>query len=107
MNKQDYQEYLQTPYWKRRALDRKIDASFICEDCGGCFRYEEDLHVHHLSYEGVPYRELDSELIVLCDRCHKHRHGLLSEEQEESEESYNERGGGCCFQRHEEQAATR
>jgi hypothetical protein len=86
MTKLEYQRYLKTPYWRARRF-HKIRSQIspgTCEDCNGWFDVRDWnwLHVHHLSYERVPYRELDSDLEVLCKVCHAMRHDFKNEEVE-------------------------
>jgi len=54
---------------------------YTCEDCGRRFYNERNkLQVHHLVYRDVnPWSYSPDELVVLCEDCHKKRHGLVSE----------------------------
>jgi 5-methylcytosine-specific restriction endonuclease McrA len=65
-----YRGYLQSPWWKRRRLDKLDTAGHSCEKCGA----QEPLEVHHLSYDRLG-AELMSDLMVLCDQCHYAAHG--------------------------------
>jgi 5-methylcytosine-specific restriction endonuclease McrA len=67
-----YKQYMKSRTWKskrkgalRRALDR----------CQICYTNKETLHVHHRTYSRLG-REKASDLIVLCETCHKlfHEH---------------------------------
>lgn len=65
-----YQEYLQTDEWKdtrRRALKR---ARFACQVCNV---KNTELHVHHRTYDNLGCEE-NTDLIVLCKRCHEKAH---------------------------------
>lgn len=44
--------------------------NYQCAKCGA----KRNLHVHHLSYDHFT-KELDSELQVLCRKCHQEIHG--------------------------------
>ena len=71
-----YQEYLKSPHWKeirKRALDRAGHHCFVCRDT-------KNLNVHHNSYERLG-KELDTDLIVLCEKCHNlfYKEGKLSD----------------------------
>jgi hypothetical protein len=70
-----YEEYLQTPHWKRRREDRLRVAGRRCQVCN---RGSVQLNVHHRTYERLG-EELDGDLIVLCRACHStfHKHRKL------------------------------
>lgn len=76
MTRAEYQEYLQSPWWKRvRAfmLDR---ANYTCQDCGLRLRGPDAttvLEVHHLFYARLG-NEFAEDLVVLCTWCHGGRH---------------------------------
>ena len=58
--------YYRSPWWKgrrQRALDRADNKCQFCATALG-------LSVHHNTYANV-YREPDSDLVVLCDPCHR------------------------------------
>lgn len=86
MTKDKYREYLKTPYWRKRRREKILSqvCPGTCEDCGAWIdpRGWRWLEVHHLSYEGVPYRELDSDLRVLCRLCHQATHGINTKYEE-------------------------
>jgi hypothetical protein len=74
MTKTEYRYYLETTHWK---LTRKkvLDRSPACHKCDmprwlAAIVYDQDLHVHHLSYENV-YHEKQGDLQILCPRCHE------------------------------------
>lgn len=67
-----YTEYLKTPHWatkRKEALDR---ASHRCTLCNA----EDDLHVHHRTYERRGWEQPD-DLIVLCKDCHERFHDVI------------------------------
>jgi Zn finger protein HypA/HybF involved in hydrogenase expression len=65
-----YQEYLQTEEWQETRKDALRRAKYRCQLCYG----EGVLHVHHRTYERRGH-ELSSDLIVLCESCHRLHHG--------------------------------
>lgn len=70
-----YREYLDTPQWsaiREMALDR---AGYHCALCNSSV----NLNVHHKDYSHLGC-ERDSDVIVLCHRCHCRHHGVLVEE---------------------------
>ena len=59
--------YYGTVQWRARARERKaIDR----QRCQGCRRIAVKLQAHHLTREYLGY-ELPSDLISLCDICHR------------------------------------
>lgn len=70
-HKQKYHEYLKSPVWKRTArLSKEIDGN-KCTRCGSK-RY---LVTHHMTYDNI-FNEKLTDLITLCNDCHKLEHGL-------------------------------
>jgi len=70
-----YQEYLQSPHWqetRKRALERAGNHCSVC-------RNTQNLNVHHNNYDRIG-KELDTDLIVLCEKCHTlfYKEGKLS-----------------------------
>lgn len=64
-----YEDYLQSPEWKKR---RAWVLTFWNHRCGICNR-KDKLEVHHRTYERLG-NELLTDLIPLCDRCHAKFH---------------------------------
>lgn len=70
-----YSQYLQSQWWASRRRRAVRTVGFRCERCG--FRHE--LEVHHKSYENLG-DERDTDLEVLCARCHNDEHIELLKE---------------------------
>lgn len=64
-----YNEYLQTPQWKRISAMVIARANGICEGCG----VNPARHAHHLTYEHVGNEPL-FELVAVCSECHQRLH---------------------------------
>ena len=81
MTKEEYQKLLQSDYWKGYSYSLIKERNFTCEDCGRHFYNERNkLQVHHLVYRDVnPWSYSPDEVVVLCEECHKKRHGLFVE----------------------------
>ena len=69
-----YSDYLETRHWKTVRESALIEAEFMCQKC----RSQDGLHVHHLTYERIG-EEIDSDLMVLCSRCHIEEHMQCNE----------------------------
>jgi 5-methylcytosine-specific restriction endonuclease McrA len=66
----DYQQYLKSPRWRKKAATARKRAGYRCQLCNK----QKPLEVHHRTYERLGY-ELPSDLIALCAACHKRHHG--------------------------------
>ena len=66
-----YDEYLQTPEWKRR---RKAAVAYADSRCQLCNKEGEPLNVHHRTYDNRG-AEMPQDLTVLCKDCHARHHG--------------------------------
>jgi 5-methylcytosine-specific restriction endonuclease McrA len=69
---EEYRAYLRSDYWWRTRKRIYQRDRYECRICGA----REGLQVHHkfTSYERLG-AELDTDLITVCDRCHKRIHG--------------------------------
>ena len=67
----NYHEYIHSELWRSRAAEAICKAGYRCQQCGSIAR----LQVHHNAYNRLG-AELDSDLGVLCDSCHKKLHNL-------------------------------
>ena len=81
MTREEYERLLQSPYWKGYSYSLIKERNFTCQDCGRSFPNERNkLQVHHLVYRDAnPWSYDPDELVVLCEECHKKRHGIKSE----------------------------
>lgn len=70
----EYQDFLQTPYWKAIAAHLKFKAGYRCQVCNSSY----DLVTHHRNYRihGFEHAHMH-ELVVLCDDCHSKFHGQI------------------------------
>ena len=84
MTKEEYERLLKSDYWKGYSYSLIKERNFTCEDCGRSFYNERNkLQVHHLVYRDVnPWSYRPDEVIVLCEECHKRRHGIPIEHEE-------------------------
>ena len=64
----DYNRYLMSPEWREKRAKVLRKAKYRCKDCGG--RAQQ---VHHKTYKRLGNERL-SDLVALCDTCHKKRH---------------------------------
>ncbi len=81
MTREEYERLLQSDYWKGYSYSLIKERNFTCEDCGRSFPNERNkLQVHHLVYrDAYPWSYKPEELIVLCEDCHRKRHGMYVE----------------------------
>lgn len=78
MTKEEYQQKLQTDYWKGYSYALIKERDFTCQDCGRKFYNQRHLlNVHHLRYKDAdPWAYDKHDLVVLCRECHEKRHGI-------------------------------
>lgn len=65
----DYQHYIHSAAWRRRAARVRMRQGYRCKECGRRAR----LDVHHLTYARLGC-ERASDLEGLCRPCHNRRH---------------------------------
>ena len=89
MTKEEYERLLKSDYWKGYSYSLIKERNFTCEDCGRRFYGERNkLQVHHLVYRDVnPWSYSPDEVVVLCEDCHKKRHGIATETETETEQN--------------------
>lgn len=68
--KDSYKDYLKSEYWQKTRLEALKRAGYRCQLCAS----DKGLQVHHNNYSRLGC-ELPSDLVVLCDGCHKKHHG--------------------------------
>ena len=92
MTREEYERLLKSNYWKGYSYSLIKERNFTCEDCGRRFFGESNkLQVHHLVYRDVnPWSYSPDEVIVLCEDCHKKRHGIATEAETEHTASYTQ-----------------
>ena len=67
--KEQYKEYLQSEHWKETRTKALKRAGYKCQVCG----YKSNLQVHHNNYSNLGHED-DTDLVVLCWKCHKTFH---------------------------------
>lgn len=70
--KQKYREFLKTDFWIELSARKKAGVK-RCQDCK---RKERHLQAHHLFYRENWYDTQLEDLVVICRRCHRKRHGF-------------------------------
>ena len=91
MTQEEYEKLLKSDYWKGYSYSLIKERNFTCEDCGRQFPNERNkLQVHHLVYRDVnPWSYRPDEVIVLCEECHKKRHGIKDAPQQPTQDRLN------------------
>jgi hypothetical protein len=100
MTKEEYENLLQSDYWKGYSYSLIKERNFTCEDCGRSFpNMRNMLQVHHLVYRDAnPWSYKPEELIVLCKECHQKRHGIfLDSEPVAEKETTDEKEGAQSY----------
>lgn len=74
--KQNYVNLLKSPKWQQKRLKIMQRDNWTCRSCGDDIN---ELHVHHYQYTTHnPWDELDTNLVTLCNTCHKAIHYINS-----------------------------
>lgn len=72
----EYDEYLNSPEWKEKKRQRADIDGHICRMCG----VREDqtrLECHHIKYTNFGREDVYSDLITLCEDCHRAVHRMM------------------------------
>jgi hypothetical protein len=83
LDKLDYQDFLETDYWRDLSRRMKERCNYTCQRCGlHRFPCEGGLNVHHKTYahRGSEYPDHVDDLEVLCEDCHQEKHDPLAAE---------------------------
>ena len=78
MKYKNYEEYLKSDEWKAKAEARKqIDNNrcVMCESMGTNFN---KLNCHHISYRNIFHEDIETDLVTVCDSCHKAIHKMMN-----------------------------
>jgi len=67
-----YTAFINSKEWKAIRIRVINIRGGCCEKCG-C---KNDIHIHHLNYKRFGGKEEDTDLQVLCKKCHMEVHGL-------------------------------
>lgn len=72
----NYEDLLKDPRWQKRRLEIMQRDNFTCQQCGNGLNNGVPLNVHHLRYykNKQPWEYADTDLITLCEECHKKEH---------------------------------
>jgi len=74
---EEYEEYLDSPEWKKKRLATIKRDSNCCQQCGSRFPINE-LEVHHIHYKRLR-KEQPEDLITLCEFHHELLHEFHGE----------------------------
>ena len=65
----NYRKYINSEAWQQKRRVKFANDGRFCQKC----ETENELDVHHLTYERLGNENLD-DLIILCRRCHNYYH---------------------------------
>lgn len=77
MENKEYQEYLASDAWKRKAEQRLEIDNYQCQSCGCYGTTTNKIEVHHLSYKNIKNENVYTDLLSLCHCCHKNIHRAM------------------------------
>lgn len=73
----DYNTYIQSDAWKAKVRQRLEIDNYQCVMCGASGTPWNPLNIHHLNYKRLGDENVDTDLVTLCDPCHRRVHRLL------------------------------
>ena len=73
-----YNEYIQSDEWKEKSRQAKERAGYRCQLCNHKGN-DTTLHTHHNTYDMLLLED-DTDLIVLCKKCHAKFHDVEIQE---------------------------
>lgn len=68
-----YEDYISSSGWANRRKDYYATHEYKCQACGS----EQKIHLHHKTYVRIG-RELDEDLVPLCESCHSEVHKIYA-----------------------------
>lgn len=78
MRYKDYQSYLNSNEWKQKADARKQIDKNRCVMCGCIGTGTNKLNCHHITYRNIFHEDIQSDLVTVCDVCHKAIHRMMN-----------------------------
>ena len=73
-----YDIYLQSMTWRRKAERRLEIDQYKCQMCGCEGTANNPLHVHHLTYHNIYHENVEKDLVTLCKVCHRDVHNMMN-----------------------------
>lgn len=73
-----YRDYLKSPEWQNRRLERLRIDGYTCQGCGTRFEGGRGLEVHHIDYHHKGDELVGDDLVSLCRRCHCIIHNAMN-----------------------------
>lgn len=77
MNKTEYEKYLFSEEWKRKAEQRLQIDNYRCVMCGSMGTRVLPLEVHHITYRRIGKEDVYKDLLTLCRSCHRNTHRMM------------------------------
>lgn len=77
MTHEEYQAYLKSDTWKRKAEQRMRIDGYVCQGCKTCGTAENPLEIHHLTYSDLGNEDVYTQLVCVCHVCHKNLHRIM------------------------------
>ena len=74
MKNLDYNEYLNSPEWRKKRAQRISIDNGICQMCLSAPAEE----VHHLNYYNIGEEDVLTDLVSVCHACHCKIHNLMT-----------------------------
>lgn len=75
--KKQYQQYLISPEWEQKRQERLRIDGYRCRGCGRPNTAQNPLQCHHINYYRFGEENVYTDLVSLCESCHKGIHRIL------------------------------
>ena len=75
-----YEEYIRSPAWEQKKLERMQIDGFRCVMCGRSADHCRTLQVHHVTYKRLGNENVLTDLCTVCGSCHKKLHNYYDRE---------------------------
>lgn len=73
-SEQEYFNYMNSPQWAEIKAKRKAIDGGKCCMCGST----QDLQIHHLTYRNFTQESPWTDVLTLCESCHKNVHVMMN-----------------------------
>ncbi len=74
----EYKRYLRTETWKHKKQEREKIDHHVCQICGSSGTRLNPLEIHHLSYRHIGNENIYTDLVTVCNSCHKGIHKMMN-----------------------------
>ena len=71
MSDVNYDDYIKSEAWRKKAKQRLEIDHYTCQICGSHGSPMNPLEIHHFSYRNLGDEDVWIDLVCVCDTCHQ------------------------------------